>query len=167
MPTLAIYVDYKKAYDMVWHAGLLVKLKELRIPDELLKMIMSWLSNRRAYITFGEERSADFEVDIGLPQGSSLSPYLFIVYHCDLVKCLGAHSGHLFADDLCVIIRAPIMKGLSPIIEYLEKEGTKICVRIAEYAKRWKQPINVDKIVAQIFYNQIKYPVVKIYMEGQ
>ncbi len=29
MPTLAVYVDYKKAYDMVWHAGLLVKLWDL------------------------------------------------------------------------------------------------------------------------------------------
>ena len=167
MPTLALYVDYRKAYDMVWHAGLLVKLKGLEMPTELLKMTSSWLENRQAYIVLGEQRSEKFQVDIGLPQGSSLSPYLFIVYHCDLIKCLGAHSGHIFADDLSVLIRAPIMKTLSPIIEYLENEGTKVCSRIADYAKKWKQPINVMKTVGQIFHSQIERPKLDIVMEGQ
>jgi hypothetical protein len=167
MPTLALYVDYRKAYDMVWHGGLLVKLKELEMPVELLKIISSWLKDRQGYIVFGEKKSDKFQIDVGLPQGSSLSPYLFIVYHCDLVHCLGAHSGHLFADDLCVLIRAPITKALSPIIEYLEKEGTKVCSRIAEYAKKWKQPINVVKTVGQIFHTQIERPKLSIYMEGQ
>ena len=79
MPTLALYVDYRKAYDMVWHAGLLVKLSGLGMPVELLKMTSSWLKNRQAYIALGEKRSDRFQIDIGLPQGSSLSPYLFIV----------------------------------------------------------------------------------------
>jgi hypothetical protein len=132
MPTLALYVDYRKAYDMVWHGGLLVKLKELGMPVELLKITSSWLKDRQGYIVFGEKKSDKFQIDIGLPQGSSLSPYLFVVYHCDLIHCLGAHSGHLFADDLCVLIRAPITKALSPIMEYLEKEGTKVCSRICK-----------------------------------
>ena len=42
-PTLAIYVDYEKAYDRVWHLGLLVKLYRLDIPTSLLKTINSWL----------------------------------------------------------------------------------------------------------------------------
>jgi hypothetical protein len=167
MSTLALYVDYKKAYDMVWHAGLMVKLHRLGMPKELLKMISSWLKNRQAYIAFGEKRSDKFNINIGLPHGSSLSPYLFIVYHCDLIHCLGAHSAHIFADDLCVLIRAPIIKRLSPITEYLEKEGTKVCSRVAEYAKKRKQPINVQKTVGQIFYSQIERPKVEIYMEGQ
>jgi hypothetical protein len=90
-----------------------------------------------------------------------------MVYYCDLIKCLGTHSGHLFADDLSALIRAPIMKSLSRIIEYLEKEGTKVCSKIAEYANRWKQPINIQKTVGQIFYIQIEQPKVKIFMEGQ
>ena len=167
MPTLAIYVDYKKAYDMVWHAGLLVKLHDLGMPEELLKITSSWLSHRKVYISFGENSSDEFEINIGLPQGSSLSPYLFIVFHCDLIKCLGAHSGHLFADDLSVLVRAPIMKSLSAIVEYLEKEGTKVCGRILEYSKRWKQPINVQKTVGQIFYSQVECPKMKIQMRGQ
>ena len=43
IPTLAVYVDYQKAYDRVWHAVLITKLWRLRIPIYLLKLIISWL----------------------------------------------------------------------------------------------------------------------------
>ena len=167
VPTLAIYVDYKKAYDMIWHKGLLVKLRDLEMPTILLKIMVSWLEKRQAYIIFGEIRSDLSEINISLPQGSSLSPYLFIVYHCDLIRCLGAHSGHLFADDLSVLIRASIMRALSPMKEYLEKEGTQVCRSLAEYAKKWKQPINVQKTVGQLFYTQIEQPKIEVRMEEQ
>jgi endonuclease/exonuclease/phosphatase (EEP) superfamily protein YafD len=167
VPTLAIYVDYEKAFDLVWHSGLLVKLSRLGMPTSLLKIIHSWLGNRTAYIYYGQTKSEVFKVQVGLPQGSSLSPYIFVVYHSDLVDCLGAHSGHLFADDLCVLIRAPIQKSFKSLVKYLEIEGSKVCDRIADYSNRWKQPINVGKTVAQLFYSQIRKPTVDIYMLGQ
>lgn len=167
VPVLAVYVDYQKAYDKVWHKGLVVKLNRLGIPLELLKLIISWLSDRRAYVLFGESKSKIFRIHVGLPQGSSLSPYLFIVYHSDLVTCLGAHSSHIFADDLSVIITPPISKGIKLMIKFLEEEGTKICNKIANYSKKWKQPINLSKTVVQIFHSQVQNPVVNVYMEGQ
>ena len=167
IPTLAIYVDYQKAYDQVWHAALITKLWWLRFPLDMLKMLASWLKDRKAYVVFGDKSSEVFHINIGLPQGSSLSPYLFIVFHCDLMNSIGAHSGHLFAVDLCVIIRPPLTVKLTPMIEYLEREGTKICDQIFGYSKKWKQPINISKTVAQLFYTQIKKPRVKIEMNGQ
>ncbi|CAF5011640.1 unnamed protein product, partial [Rotaria socialis] len=116
IPTLAVYVDYQKAYDKVWHKGLVVKLNRMGIPLGLLKLIISWLNDRRAYVIFGENKSKNFYTHIGLPQGSSLSPYLFIVYHSDLVTCLGAFSSHIFADDLNVLISPPICRGFQPMI---------------------------------------------------
>jgi hypothetical protein len=151
IPTLAIYVDYQKAYDRVWHAALLTKLWRLGISTSILKMLVSWLKDRKAYVIFGDKSSEVFRINIGLPQGSSLSPYLFIVFHCDLVHAIGAHSGHIFADDLCVLIKPPLSAKLTPMIEYLGKEGTKICNQIFEYPKRWRQPINISKTVAQLF----------------
>ena len=46
IPTLAIYVDYQKAYDKVWHAALIVKLNRLGMPHGLLKVVASWLKDR-------------------------------------------------------------------------------------------------------------------------
>ena len=89
------------------------------MPDALLKITTSWLSDRQAHISFGERRSDNFDVRIGLPQASSLSLYLFIVYHCDLIQSRGVHPSHLFADDLCVLIRALYMKSLPRILDYM------------------------------------------------
>ena len=121
--TLGIYVDYKKAYDLVWHKGLIVKLWRIRMPLELLKIVISWLWNRSAYVTFGNVRTKTFQTLIGLPQGSSLSPYIFIVYHADLVKCTEAFSIHLFADDLSVLITLPIQKSYKKMQQSLSLAG--------------------------------------------
>ncbi|CAF3327633.1 unnamed protein product, partial [Rotaria socialis] len=102
-----------------------------------------------------------------LPQGSSLSPYLFIVYHSDLVTCLGAFSSHIFADDLNVLIFPPICRGVKSIIKFLEEEGTKICNKIAYDSKKWKQSVNFSKTVVQVFHSQVQSSVVDIYMEGK
>ena len=167
IPTLAIYVDYQKAYDKVWHKGLVVKLNRFGIPSGLLKLLTSWLKDRCAYVEFGENKSKIFYTHAGLPQGSSLSPYLFIVYHCDIVSCVGAHSSHIFADDLNVLISPLICRGIKPMIKFLADEGTKVCNKIAHYSKKWKQPINISKTVVQIFHSQVQNPLVDVYMQGQ
>ena len=102
---------------------------------------------------------------VGLSQGSSLSPYLFIVYHSDLVTCVSAHACHIFADDLNVLIIPPICRKIRPMIEFLERESTRVCNNIATYSNKWKQSINLSKTVAQVFHSQMKTPDVNAYME--
>lgn len=63
--------------------------------------------------------------------------------------------------------KSPITKSLSDAVLYIESEGTKLCNEIARYAKKWKQHINVEKTVGQVFYSQVKIPRVKISMNGQ
>ena len=166
-PTLAIYIDYEKAYNHLWHIGLLVKLFRLWILLNLLKMLKSWLADRIAYVSYGQKKSRMIEVRIGLPQGNSLSPFLFVVFHCDIVKFFGAHSRHLFPDDLCVLIRSPLHKSLKKLVQYLETEGAKVCSKIVQYSTLCKQPINYSKCVAQVFHSQFKRPIVNIHMAGQ
>ncbi|CAF4830106.1 unnamed protein product [Rotaria socialis] len=149
IPTLALYVDYQKAYDRVWLAALLCKLEKMSMPLNLLKMTNSWPTDRKAYVEYGEIISKIFSINIGLPQGSSLSPYLFIVSHSDLTNYLGAHSCHLFADDLCVLIKLPIMKKLDLMIDYLEKEGTRVFNQIENHVH------TVTDLGASAFYEDI------------
>ena len=65
-----------------------------------------------------------------------------------------------------MLIRAPIQKAFLPLVKYLEKEGSRVCDRIYEYSNFWKQPINISKTVAQVFYSQIDKPNVDIRMQG-
>ena len=59
------------------------------------------------------------------------------------------------------------MKNLAPMIQYLENEGTRICNQVYAYSKKWKQPINVSKTVAQLLHTQVKRSVVNISMNGE
>ncbi|CAF3459733.1 unnamed protein product [Rotaria socialis] len=165
IPTAAIYVDYPKAYDIVSDKGLIVKLNRLNIFAGLLKLIISWLSDRYAYVVFGSSKSNAFPIHLGLPQGSNLSPYIFVVFHSDLVSCIGAHSSRVFADDLNVLITPPISRDFAPMLKFLE-EGTRVCGNIADYSEKWKQPINFSKTVVQIFHSQVQVPVVNICMKS-
>ena len=51
--------------------------------------------------------------------------------------------------------------------KFLEEEGTRICNRISDYSKKWKQPINTSKTGVQVFHSQVRSPVANIYMDGQ
>ena len=145
----------------------MVKLNRFGIPSGLLKLLTSWLTDRCAYVEFRENKSKIFYIHADLPQGSSLSPYLFIVYHCDIVSCVSSHSSNIFADDTNMLISPPICRGIKPMIKFLEDEGTKVCNKIAHYSKKWKQPINISKTVVQIFHSQVQNPIVDVYMHGQ
>ncbi len=66
-------------------------------------------------------------ISIGLPQSSSLSPYLLVVFHSDLITNTGAFPARTFADDLNVLVRAPVEKKLEPILQFSSKKALK-CV---------------------------------------
>jgi len=104
------------------------------MPLNLLKVIESYLKERKAYVMFGEKTSKIFDINVGLPLDSSLSPYLFIVFHSDSINCLGGHSSYIFADVLSVLITPPMMKSLAPMINFPEEEGTRICSQVFAYS---------------------------------
>ena len=59
------------------------------------------------------------------------------------------------------------MKSLSRMMEYMGQEETRICHSLVEYSKKWKQPINVQKTVGQIFYTRIEQSKIELYMAEQ
>ena len=75
-----IFCDISKAFDRVWHTGLIHKLKAAGISGNLLTWFIDYLSNRRQRVVFPGVNSKLNEIKAGVPQGSILGPLLFLLY---------------------------------------------------------------------------------------
>lgn len=94
-----IYTDFSKAFDMVDHRLLIIKLRDFGIGGVLLEWFKSYLSCRSQCVVLGNSRSFIMNPSSGVPQGSVLGPLLFLIFVDDLVNQLNSKSLQL-ADDL-------------------------------------------------------------------
>lgn len=97
--TATIFLDVQKAFDKVWHSGLIFKFIATGITTQLINIIKSFLFNRSFYIKINDSSSSTKPIDAGLPQGSCFSLYLFAFYVNDLSRSLDSNNA-LFADDI-------------------------------------------------------------------
>ena len=96
--SFVVALDISKAFDRVWHKALLAKLPAYGFTPSFCKLISSFLSNRFISVVVDGATSASFPVSSGVPQGSVLSPTLFLLFINDLLHAT-ASDVHSFADD--------------------------------------------------------------------
>ena len=83
-----VFCDVSKAFDRVWHKGLIFKLKQVGIEGELLEWINDFLSNRQQKVVIKNCSSSLRRVNAGVPLGSVLGPLLFLVYVNDISESM-------------------------------------------------------------------------------
>jgi hypothetical protein len=98
-----ILLDFSKAFDMVNHEKLLLKLHKYGIRGPTLSWIRAFLSGRTQTVVLEGESSDTVPVTSGVPQGSVLGPILFLVYINDLPDSITSQT-RLFADDTAVYL---------------------------------------------------------------
>ena len=93
-----VFLDISKAFDKVWHAGLIYKLKRNGIKNNMLEIISDFLDSRMQRVVLNGQTSHWINIKAGVPQGSILGPLLFLIYINDLPDGL-VSDAKLFADD--------------------------------------------------------------------
>ena len=147
-PIATVFVDFKAAFDQLWFDGCIGKLKKLGIPQRYINWIKTWLHNRRAFIEIAGVKSRWFEIQKGCPQGSVLSPSLFISYHADMDDELGISLNHFYADDMAAIVAGDLGRKFSLQCIELERKLKIFFDKLEYYTILTAQPINYDKTEA-------------------
>ena len=99
LPTHAVFLDLRKAFDTVSHSHLIDKLSSLDLNIPTLNWFSSYLSNRYQCIKLGGIASDYAEVTYGVPQGSVLGPVLFSIYINSLSEEVAEVGLQMYADD--------------------------------------------------------------------
>ena len=143
-----------KAYKKVWRQGLLSKMEDMEVPYRFRNFARSFLSSRRAEVEVNGRRSRKVYLNEGLPQGSSLSPMLFVVFINDIGVDLDPKTTEsLFADDTSIWQCGPkdaTRKKPDEVRQDIGEEMQKEVDKILEWANKWKMTINADKTKALI-----------------
>lgn len=141
--TSMILLDIEKAFDTIWHDGLLYKLHKNQTPTYLVKIVQSFITDRKFMVEINGEFSDEKLIVAGAPQGSVLSPLLYAIYIADF-KCSRECQTAYYADDTALYSAT---KTTNKSIKNVQRA----LLSIDKFATKWKIQINAAKTQFVIF----------------
>lgn len=141
---VAIFFDISKAFDKVWHEGLIYKLYKCNIPLYIIEWVKTFLYNRKFFVHLNNTSSNMFDIKAGVPQGAVVSPILFNIFINDIPKKNNPNQSYstLYADDLVTFFiykkksnaqEKHINNYLKELEMWLFKYKMKICAKKCNY----------------------------------
>ena len=142
-----VFCDVSKAFDKVWHDGLLYKLQKIGIIGNLLNWFRNYLTNRKQRVIIKGQSSEWGVIEAGVPQGSNLGPLLFVIFINDIVEAVNCNI-KLFADDTClyVLVDDDPQESANKLNENLDN--------VKEWARQWVVDFNAAKTKAMTISNR-------------
>ena len=141
--TVMVLIDFSKAFDTVWKAGLIKKMIKMKIPTQYTSWINALLTDRQAQVRYGCSTSRFRRMLNGVPQGSVLSPLLFLLFINDICDGIDANVS-LFADDLALWVQDTELERATAKIQ-------KALYKIEEWCAEWKLQLNTEKSEVTVF----------------
>lgn len=125
---IGVFCDLSKAFDCVCHRTLVGKLEHYGLSNESLGLLSSYLSNRQMRVEVNGVKSGGSIIKSGVPQGSILGPFLFLIYTNDLLFMIKKQTGTeiiMFADDTSILFKVKRKQvdclTINNILEHLRK----------------------------------------------
>lgn len=157
-----ITLDCERAFDTVWHDGLIFKLDNMNFPSYLTKIVLSYLKNRTFQVRVNASLSEARNVKAGVPQGGILSPVLYTLFVADIPTPRDCFIGQ-YADDTALLTTAYRGKTVTKRLQ----KGHHTLLR---HFVKWKIKLNISKYEACYFTRRrkevYKPPESSIVIEG-
>ena len=139
----AAALDISKAFDRVWHAGLLRRLKSYGISGQIFGFISSFLSNRRLRVVLDGKSSQEYPVNAAVPEGSVLGPTIFLLYINDLPDDVFCNIA-IYADDTTLYSKCNQASDLWQQLE-LASELESDLRDTVDWGRKWLVDFNAGK----------------------
>ena len=161
---MAAFLDVGKAFDNVWHNGLRYKIFLLDLPTKTTRWLSDFLVDRVIQVNVNGFLSDKISPVAGVPQGSVLSPLLFLIYVNDLPKPHHRqNSKSQFADDTA-------LWAASTNVQFAAKLLRKDLRKLAKWCAKWSILLNSEKTKVTIFSRsslaRSSEPILKLYGES-
>ena len=148
LTTAVASLDVSKAYDSVWHAGLLFRCREA-LPPATCRWIAGFLRGRTAAVLEDGHLSAEFSVPSGVPQGSPLSPLLYVFFTASMPLPRGQRLGATaYADDVALWASAATPAAAWEVLRPHLRE-------LVSWGCRWRLKFSVEKTQAAYFSRRL------------
>ena len=157
--TLSIFMDLSKAFDVINHNILRTKLEHYGFRGHFLDFLLNFIKDREYFVYVNESNSDKKRVNIGVPQGSTLGPLLFLIYINDMIHCSKLFLTQ-FADDSTVTYSS---KNLAEALLRVEFEFN----RVLDWLAANKLIINLSKTHLMLFTNLSRPEYICISAKGQ
>ena len=134
---VAVFIDVEKAFDSVWHNGLRYKLMNSELPNKIIRLMSSFISDRTITVKINDEMSDKVKLNAGTPQGPVLSPLLFFMYVNDISVDPMNNQVKIsqFADDL----------GMWTFATYVQYRIYKTLSAPEKWCSKWRIKLNAKK----------------------
>ena len=158
-----IYIDLSKAFDTLNFDILLYKLQYYGITDIALKLLKSYMSNRKQYVKYNVNESGFKEIKTGVPQGSILGPLLFSIYINDLSTISNTFKFIMYADDTTISFNTEDFPK-----DNLAKHITTELDKVYVWLKHNKLSLNAKKTKCMTFHTcQKKIELLQLSIDGK
>ena len=148
----ALFIDLSKAFDTLSFEILIRKLRHYGVTDTDLRLLISYLTNRKQYVVFNNHESDITEIKAGVPQGSILGPLFFSICINDLINISTKLRFLMYADDTTIYFNLEDFTHLN-----MENEINDEIKKIAIWLKVNKLSLNVQKTKLMIFHRKQKH----------